>query len=240
LSRKRLKPRLSRAEEWVITTKLGNRSADIDQLPMKNLLLELYPLAFRGLAKEVSHEFLKRQRKFIERCYLIRDSCSRLQRKLLIYLATTGDTRFPPQIDLAGSIPECFTCENPCCIITMNSGVDLFIKCHFFANHRCLVYEIRPELCRTFVCPEIAKLPPGYSFVRLRSEFYGDNFVGNLCKNDCYIFTIPAANVETAMTITLNYGIDHPTRDGIAWKRLRQLGALEIKRDYSGIWYEPI
>ncbi len=207
---------------------------------MKNLLLELYPLVFRGLAKEASREFLKRQRKFIERCYLVRDSCSPLQHKLLIYLATTGDTRLPPRMDLAGSHPECFTCENPCCIITINSGVDKFIKCPFFTNHRCLVYDIRPELCRTFICPEITKLPPRYSLIRMKSEFYGDRFVGNLCMDEFYTFAIPAAKIELAKTISLSYGIDHPTREGIAWKLLRQLGSLEIKRDYTGIRYEPI
>ncbi len=238
--RKRLKQRLSPAEEWAITTKLGSHPTDLDQVPIKNLLLELYPLAFEGLVKGASREFLKRQRMFIERCYLIKDSCSPIQLKLLVYLATTGDTRPLTRMDLASSHPECFSCEKPCCIITMNDDDDIIVKCPFFANHHCLVYNIRPELCRTFVCPEIAKLPPGHSLIRLKSEFYGDRFVGNLCKDENYTFAIPAANIEAGKTITLSYGIDHPTRAGIAWKELRQLGALEIKRDYAGIRYEPI
>ncbi len=232
--------RLSRAEVWAITSKLDILPADLKQFPRRKLLLELYPLAYKKLAMITPHAFVRRQRTFINQCYRIRDSCTLLQRKLLIYLATTGDMRISSQIDVVKSHTECFTCENSCCIISVNNGSEMMIKCPFLIHHRCRVYDVRPELCRTFTCPEIIKLPSTHSLVRLRSEFYGDSSVGKICEDECYTFAIPKKRVDAAMAIRLAYGINHPTREGLGWNQLRQLGALEIKRDTGCIRYAPI
>ncbi len=149
---------------------------------------------------------------------------------------------------MAGSHPECEICEHHCCY-TGIYNIEIYGEavptedCPFFINHRCQVYDNRPEICRNYLCGEILNLPRGYALVQLISEFYGDYCEGLPVHGRQFekvIVALPMTNVDAAKKIHLAHGKDHSYQECPEWDKLRDLQALEKRMVRGSIQYIPI
>ncbi len=238
---------LSRAEKWVFSHRFQAEGKNLRGLSRKNLLFELSAV-YAGKVVLFNRTLLRRQRKFIQACFKIKDSCSPGQQELIIRLATDNSARSPLPPEMVGSHPECEICEHHCCYtgiyhIEIDGEEVPTEDCPFLNNNCCQVYDIRPEICRNYLCGEILNLPRGYTLGQLISEYYGDCCEGLPAygrKFEKVIVAIPAVNVDATKQIHLAHGKNRSYQECPEWEKLRDLQALEMKMVRGSIQYIPI